>query len=74
MMNGFEGHGWGMGFAWLLGVFVLALFIWLVVKITNQNNNPQASGNKSALDILKERYALGEIDKEEFNKRKKDLL
>ena len=74
MMNGLGGHGWGMGFGWFLGIIVLALIIWLVVKVINQNNNSEISSNKSALDILKERYALGEIDKDEFDKRKKDLL
>lgn len=73
MMYGFGGHGWGMSFGWLIGLIILGIFIWLVVKVINQNNSSGSSNNKSALDILKERYAKGEIGKEEFEEKKKDI-
>ena len=72
-MYGFGGHGWGMSFGWLIGLIILGIFIWLVVKVINQNNSSGSSNNKSALDILKERYAKGEIGKEEFEEKKKDI-
>lgn len=52
------------------------LFIILVVVIVRllTNNKPQKNSGDSSIDILKRRYARGEIDKEEFEKRKKELL
>ncbi len=72
MMNGFY-HGWGMGFGWLIGVIILIVFVWLIVKVINQSGTSNQPNKSSALDILKERYARGEIDKEEFEEKKKDL-
>ncbi len=78
MMNGFGGHDWGMGWGmfwgWIIGLLVLAVIIWIVVRALNQNNRSHRSGSNSALDILKERYARGEIDKNEFDERRKDLM
>jgi len=73
MMYGFGGHGWGMGFGWLIGLIIIGMIIWLVVKFINQNNTSSSSYKKSALDILKERYARGEIGKEEFEEKKKAI-
>lgn len=76
MMDGFGGHGWGfgMGFGWIIGLLILIAIIWIVVKSVNQSNKPVQPGSPTALDILKERYARGEIDKKEFEERKKDLM
>ena len=71
-MHGFGGMGFGMGWWWIIGPIVLGLIIWLIVF--NQNKGGSQSSEKSPLDILKERYARGEIDKEEFDDRKQDLM
>ena len=74
-MYGFHGMGcgigWGMGFGWIIGIALLALIIWGIVKAVNYNNKLQKDNNKSALDILKERFAKGEISKEEFEAMQK---
>lgn len=71
-MHMFDGMGGGWWMMTLWWVIIIAAIILLVRYIT-PNKSLQPS-QKSALDILKERYARGEIDKEEFQEKKKDLL
>lgn len=80
MMHGFGGGmGFGMGFGWIFWLIIIGVAIWAVVRLTN-NNSAQHTGfggptspQEMPLDILKKRYARGEITKEEFEKMKKDL-
>ena len=66
-----HGPGWGMGCGWLLGLIILILFIWLIIRVVGTGGRAAGSGGKSALDILKERYARGEIDKKEYEDKKR---
>lgn len=64
--------GWGWGSPLLMILFWLAaiLFVvWLVKNAAGKNGAQE----KSALEILKERYAKGEIDRKEFEERMKDI-
>lgn len=74
MMDGFGMHGWGMGWWWIIGLIVIIAFIMLIVKSMNRNTRPTNVNERSALDILKDRYAKGEIDKHEFEERKRSLM
>ncbi len=65
--------GWGGGFMMILWIILLAVLIYWIVRAAQRGNN-QLPQPESAIDILKKRYARGEISKEEFQERKKDLL
>ncbi|MGM0378007.1 MAG: SHOCT domain-containing protein [Bacteroidota bacterium] len=59
----------------MIGLILVVAIIWAVIRSTGQNNNlNNPTDQKSPLDILKERYARGEIDNEEFEQRKKGLM
>jgi putative membrane protein len=62
-----NGMGGWMFFWWIL---VILLVFGMATFIFRQG---RVGENKSALDILKERYAKGEITKQEFEEKKRDI-
>lgn len=77
--NGFYGMMGDWGYAGWLGWVIMALF-WIIIIAGTVvlikwllGGGYAGIGKKSLLDILKERYAKGEIDKKEFEEKKKDL-
>ena len=67
---------WGMGTMMFLGVIfwggIIALIVWGITRLTRQGSSG-GGGGKTALDLAKERYARGEITREQFEQFKKDL-
>jgi putative membrane protein len=71
---------WGMG--WFGGIFMIVFWILILVGLvfvirwliqaTGKKENGVQSGSRS-MEILKERYARGEIDKAQFEAMKRDL-
>ena len=75
------GGGWGGGiFGWLMMLLVVVLVVALVVGalrwLFGAGHRPASAvpaPRKAALEILEERYARGEIDKEEFEEKRSVL-
>lgn len=68
----FFGGGWMMIFWWILIIAVVLVLFRMLMK-NNTGNPTEEKQNESPLEILKRRYASGEITKEEFKERKNDL-
>jgi putative membrane protein len=76
MMGGWEGWGWGPGFGWIFMLLFWALIILGIVALARwlfYSGNRGGGSSRSALDILKERYARGEITREQFEQMRRDL-
>lgn len=70
------GSGWLMMFGWLGMVVILVLAVWLAVYAARRMAGPGASHptRSTALDILQERYARGELTNDEFEERRRRIL
>ena len=84
MMYGYGLSGGWFGHTLFGGLFMLVVWVaviffvvWVVRELSGSNRNGHGSGRdggKIALDILKERYAKGELTKEQFETMKKEIL
>lgn len=72
-MMGLPYGGWGGLMMILWWGLVIAVVVMIAKWLMNQTEKPPHSGNH-ALDILKERYAKGEISQQEFTDKKRDIL
>lgn len=81
-MMGWGGQGYGMwGMGWFGGIMmvlfwaVIIVGVFLVVRylVSGQGGGAGTARGADPMDILKERYARGEIGTQEFEERKKIL-
>lgn len=72
-MHGFNGMSWGMGFGWIIGILLLFALIWIATRMIPATEGPSRGKNKTALEILKEKYARGEIDEQEYERIRKNI-
>ena len=68
----YYGHGGGIFMGMLVFLILIVGIVYLVVIGAKPKGSPGASDEKP-LDILKRRYAKGEITKDEYERMKKDL-
>jgi putative membrane protein len=80
-MMGFGFGGFGLIFMLLFWVAIIVLAVWLLSslfpRVTNTSPTqpalPRHVPSESALEILKQRYARGEISKTEYEDMRRDL-
>ncbi|MGB8426908.1 MAG: SHOCT domain-containing protein [Desulfobacterales bacterium] len=70
-MMGYGGYG-GM-FMWLILLILVGVVIYFVFERSKRAGTPDAFPRESPIDILKRRYAGGEITKEEFDRLKREI-
>ena len=85
MMGGWDGWGWFWPFHFIIPILFLAIIITAVVMLvryaTGWGDHPMGPGmmgygmerRSSALDVLEERYARGEINRDEYLEKKRDI-
>jgi putative membrane protein len=76
-MMGYGFDGGAFGWIWMLGgvlvmIGVVVLIVWAVGAVSRSGTG-RGPERPTALDILRERYARGEITQQEFEQAKKTL-
>jgi putative membrane protein len=66
------GYGYGGLIMWIVIIILVALAVYFFVKIGKGSLG--VGSQESPLDILKKRYAKGEISKDDFERMKKDIM
>lgn len=74
MMGDGSGMWFGGGFMWIFWILLIVLIVWAVKAATGTGTGSNNSDSyESPLEILKKRYARGEIDEAEYERRRKEL-
>lgn len=75
-------YGWGFGLIQaIIGILIFAFFLWIIFRVIRSFRGDYLYrhyrrwwyDDEDAFEILRKRYAKGEISKEEYEKMKADL-
>ncbi len=58
---------------WILWLVILVAIVWVIRSAAGGGSAPPSSTRESALEILKGRYARGEISLEEYRRMREEL-
>lgn len=71
---------WGFGLWWFMPFIMIAFWIVVIIGmvslvrwLSRSDSGREMKSEDTALDILKKRYAKGEISKEDFERMKQDI-
>jgi len=68
------GHDWGMGFGFIFWLVILGVIVAGVVWFVRSQSLAGGQRPFTSLEVLEERYARGEINREEYLQKKRDIL
>jgi putative membrane protein len=66
------GYGYGGGFMWIIVLVLVGGVVYFLLR-ASKSKGSAGSSTQTPSDILRKRYANGEITKEEFDRTKADL-
>ncbi|MFZ5697599.1 MAG: SHOCT domain-containing protein [Pseudomonadota bacterium] len=76
MMHWADWHGWSSGgwiFMALFWVLIILAFVALMRRTDIGRTESRDTPRKTPIEILQERYARGEIEREEYEQKRRDL-
>lgn len=65
--------GFGGGFMWIIWIALIVAVIWAARGFSNAGTGSGRTHAPSARELLDQRYARGEIDEDEYRKRRVNL-
>jgi len=77
MMDWAGGSGWlGLGWIFMILIWVLVIvgIVALVRWFATGSGDRREAQRKTPLEILRERYARGETEREEYEQKRRDLM